>query len=527
MCGSMCRRAEGRSWMCARSSISRTIRSRRSDVSTSTPATVWCMCRSCRTRVGDGSDTVFFQLEATSPAITATLDDAHLFVDEEPGTSGPARRRRQRRWRWRRRRQSGLQTPGPAAVPRAAGPECGLRRQRDAETRQLLHAADRRPAARSGPSSRSPTTRAAGSALHAVHDVREPRAQRQRRLRLHARRTRSTCTPAPATSDTSTHAISASTPPSSQAEERHRGRGSRAGQRATPISTSAAASRRSRCLRLRLQPPDRGPEGPLEGVRRPRRLERLEPEHGELGGALLPLERLVDQRPRQQLLLQLPQGDGAVGARDAQPGVARLPADAQVPADRGLLRRRFPAAAAARAPATAPRSDACGRTPACGERATGEELTTVTRHARESIDYWVNATVPTLNFFAPIGDLSRESTAGASTTTTRTSCARPSMARSGDRRGRARRLVAAEQLAAERCSAASTSATRCSPPPDAAAGADRAHVPRARGAGQFFARTSWASRRHLAELQRRQVRPVARAPGPGQLHALRETPGSP
>jgi hypothetical protein len=40
---------------------------------------------------------------------------------------------------------------------------------------------------------------------------------------------------------------------------------------------------------------------------------------------------------------------------------------------------------------------------------TGEALPTIRKHARESIDYWVNATVPTLDFFAPIGDLSRQS----------------------------------------------------------------------------------------------------------------------
>jgi len=40
---------------------------------------------------------------------------------------------------------------------------------------------------------------------------------------------------------------------------------------------------------------------------------------------------------------------------------------------------------------------------------TGEDLASLTPHTRESIDYWVNATVPTLDRFAPIGDQSRES----------------------------------------------------------------------------------------------------------------------
>src|SRR6266542_4273828 len=40
---------------------------------------------------------------------------------------------------------------------------------------------------------------------------------------------------------------------------------------------------------------------------------------------------------------------------------------------------------------------------------TGEDLAGITAHPRETIDYWVHATVPTLDRFAPIGDLSRES----------------------------------------------------------------------------------------------------------------------
>jgi hypothetical protein len=40
---------------------------------------------------------------------------------------------------------------------------------------------------------------------------------------------------------------------------------------------------------------------------------------------------------------------------------------------------------------------------------TNENLAGLTPHVRETIDYWVNATVPTRDIFAPIGDLSRES----------------------------------------------------------------------------------------------------------------------
>jgi hypothetical protein len=40
---------------------------------------------------------------------------------------------------------------------------------------------------------------------------------------------------------------------------------------------------------------------------------------------------------------------------------------------------------------------------------TGEHLTAIESHASASVDYWIHATVPTLDVFAPIGDLSRES----------------------------------------------------------------------------------------------------------------------
>ena len=40
---------------------------------------------------------------------------------------------------------------------------------------------------------------------------------------------------------------------------------------------------------------------------------------------------------------------------------------------------------------------------------TGEDLSALTAHPRETIDYWVHATVPTMDRFAPIGDQSRSS----------------------------------------------------------------------------------------------------------------------
>ena len=41
--------------------------------------------------------------------------------------------------------------------------------------------------------------------------------------------------------------------------------------------------------------------------------------------------------------------------------------------------------------------------------ATGQDLAAITPHPADTIDYWVHATVPTRDRFAPIGDLSRES----------------------------------------------------------------------------------------------------------------------
>jgi hypothetical protein len=40
---------------------------------------------------------------------------------------------------------------------------------------------------------------------------------------------------------------------------------------------------------------------------------------------------------------------------------------------------------------------------------TGEDLAALSTHARDTIDYWIHATVPALDRYAPIGDLSRQS----------------------------------------------------------------------------------------------------------------------
>ena len=45
------------------------------------------------------------------------------------------------------------------------------------------------------------------------------------------------------------------------------------------------------------------------------------------------------------------------------------------------------------------------------KESTGEDLAADSSHCRDSIDYWVHATVPTLNRFAPLGDQARDSSA--------------------------------------------------------------------------------------------------------------------
>ena len=40
---------------------------------------------------------------------------------------------------------------------------------------------------------------------------------------------------------------------------------------------------------------------------------------------------------------------------------------------------------------------------------TGEDLSAYSSHARETVDYWIHATVPTFEYFAPIGDQARSS----------------------------------------------------------------------------------------------------------------------
>ena len=133
------------------------------------------------------------------------------------------------------------------------------------------------------------------------------------------------------------------------------------------------------------------------------------PNTAQLGRRGRTVERLVDLRSGQQLPLQLPARDDAVGAGGAEPALARLPADAEVrPAGR-LLRR-----AAGRRLARGHRLRHRAEEPVrelsllAGARP-GRTSPALSSHTRDTIDYWVHATVPTRDRFAPIGDQSRSS----------------------------------------------------------------------------------------------------------------------
>ena len=119
---------------------------------------------------------------------------------------------------------------------------------------------------------------------------------------------------------------------------------------------------------------------------------------------------------------------------------------------------------------------------------TGEDLTAVRSHARDSVDYWVHATVPTLDHYAPIGDLSRHS-CPSSSTTTRPSCARRRWPPPGPPR-HGRPPGGCEQLGAGNADPGLYPAQRAAGPPDPAQ-APTALTYRAPGVGQFFARSSW------------------------------------
>ena len=151
---------------------------------------------------------------------------------------------------------------------------------------------------------------------------------------------------------------------------------------------------------------------------------------------------------------------------------------------------------------------------------TGEDLAGLTPHTRETIDYWVHATVPTRDRFAPIGDQSRVVDPGA-LRLPREPGARGGGAEPGHAAGAAAARGGCRTTRSTASRTASTSTGDLLPYPDAPL-APTDLVYHAAGAGALFARIELGHRRRLAVVRRRQVRPVARAPGPGLVHVLQE-----
>jgi hypothetical protein len=121
---------------------------------------------------------------------------------------------------------------------------------------------------------------------------------------------------------------------------------------------------------------------------------------------------------------------------------------------------------------------------------TGEDLTTIRTHARESIDYWVHATVPTLDHYAPVGDLSRQSL--PTLFDYHENLVREAvMAAPGTEQGRLGVWWLANNSVPETLTAGFTLRGALLLPTDVA----QAPTPltyRAPGVGQFFARSSWS-----------------------------------
>ena len=96
----------------------------------------------------------------------------------------------------------------------------------------------------------------------------------------------------------------------------------------------------------------------------------------DLGRRAGPLERLVGQRPRQQLPLQLPAGDRGLGAGDPEPGLDRLPPELTSSRPSSDYYAACPAGAAARETATGPRSKSLWENTLVWNDSTGEVVPT-------------------------------------------------------------------------------------------------------------------------------------------------------
>ncbi|MGB7686521.1 MAG: hypothetical protein WBL45_12165, partial [Solirubrobacterales bacterium] len=120
---------------------------------------------------------------------------------------------------------------------------------------------------------------------------------------------------------------------------------------------------------------------------------------------------------------------------------------------------------------------------------TGEDLTAVRTHARDSVDYWIHATVPTLDHYAPIGDLSRDSNPSLFDYH-ETLMREAALAGAGTPQGRRAAWWIANNSVPETLTQGFTLRSALLTPPDPPQ-APTALTYRAPGVGQFFARSSW------------------------------------
>ena len=92
---------------------------------------------------------------------------------------------------------------------------------------------------------------------------------------------------------------------------------------------------------------------------------------------------------------------------------------------------------------------------------TNEDLAALTDHTRETIEYWVHATVPTLDRFAPIGDQSRSSI--PSLFDYHENLVQYAVRRAGHHRGAPRDVVAASTTPSTASASPPTSSATCCP----------------------------------------------------------------
>lgn len=129
--------------------------------------------------------------------------------------------------------------------------------------------------------------------------------------------------------------------------------------------------------------------------------------------------------------------------------------------------------------------------------ATGEDLAAASPHARDTIDYWVHATVPSLDRFAPIGDQSRNSMPELYDYHRRLMLEARSL--TGDAAGRDLAAWWLGNISVQRMQHGFNSVHALLPagdapktPPFAASGASGPIFHHAAGAGHLFARSDWS-----------------------------------